>query len=53
MYRGIGVGGTGTISGGGGPVVTGSPFATWTVLAGILLLTGAILMRVARQRRTR
>lgn len=53
MYRGIGVGGTGTIIGGGGLVVTGSPVATWTVLAGILLVTGAFLMRVARQRRAR
>jgi hypothetical protein len=34
-------------------VVTGSPVATWTVLAGVLLVVGAFLMRVARQRRSR
>lgn len=50
MYRGIG--GGGTIVGGGGLVVTGSPVATWTVLAVVLLVLGAFLMRVARQRRT-
>jgi hypothetical protein len=54
VYRGVGVGGAGTIiGGGGGLVVTGSPVATWTVLAGILLVTGMFLMRVARQRRSR
>lgn len=51
MYRGAGVGGTGVI-GGGGLVVTGSPVATWTVLAVVLLVTGAFLVRVARRRRT-
>lgn len=54
MYRGIGIGGGGTIvGGGGGLVVTGSPVATWTVLAVVLLVAGAFLMRVARQRRVR
>ncbi len=50
MYRGIGVGGTGTIIGGGGLVVTGSPVATWTVLAVVLLVVGAFLVRVAKRR---
>jgi hypothetical protein len=54
VYRGVGVGGAGTIIGGGGGLaVTGSPAATWTVLAGVLLIAGAFLMRVARQRRSR
>ena len=52
MYRGIGPGAGGTIIGGGGLVVTGSPVATWTVLAIVLLVLGTFLMRVARRRRT-
>jgi hypothetical protein len=46
VYRGIGIGG-------GGLVVTGSPVATWTALAVVLVVVGAFLMRIARQRRAR
>jgi hypothetical protein len=33
--------------------VTGSPLATWTVLAAVLLVVGAFMVRFARQRRSR
>lgn len=50
MYRGPVAGGSGAVIGGGGLVVTGSPVATWTVLAVVLLVTGAFLVRMAKQR---
>jgi hypothetical protein len=51
VYRGI-VGGVGTGTGvaGAGLAVTGSPAATWTMLAVALLVTGAFLTRMARRR---
>lgn len=52
MYRGPVAGGSGAVIGGGGLVVTGSPVATWTVLAVVLLVVGAFLVRMARQRST-
>lgn len=39
--------------GGGGLVVTGSPVATWTVLGVALLVTGVLLLRMAKVRRAR